>query len=196
VLGYIGLINMVVLSPAIITIAALRLDNIQMITGTVIGFIVLGGICDQVISDYLWARAVVLTSPTVATVGMSITIPLAFISDLVLGKPGAGGLWATIGAVLVIFGFLFVNSPDVWWEKCMPFMFLDALQNRAEAGAQAAAEDVAAVKRHEDGFGVLGKRNASSKGEEEFKNAASASVSVFNSGGSNSNAYARLEDTA
>ena len=37
---------------------------------------------NNVLSDYLWARAVVLTTPTVATVGLSLTIPLAFISDL------------------------------------------------------------------------------------------------------------------
>lgn len=137
-LGYIGLLNLVLLSPAIIAIAALSLDNIKMITGTVFGFILLGGICDQVISDYLWARAVVLTSPTVATVGMSITIPLAFVSDLVLSKPGAGSFLSAVGALLVIFGFLFVNSPDAWWEKCMPFMFLDALrdQSAAEAGEE------------------------------------------------------------
>ena len=37
---------------------------------------------NNVLSDYLWARAVVLTTPTVATVGLSLTIPLAFVSDL------------------------------------------------------------------------------------------------------------------
>jgi hypothetical protein len=42
-------------------------------------------IFDNVVADYLWARAVILTSPTVATVGLSLTIPLAFISDFFVG---------------------------------------------------------------------------------------------------------------
>lgn len=53
---------------------------------TILGFIVLNGLCDNVLSDYLWARAIVLTSPTVATVGLSLTIPLAFLSDALLGS--------------------------------------------------------------------------------------------------------------
>lgn len=55
-------------------------------SATILGFIVLNGLCDNVLSDYLWARAIVLTSPTVATVGLSLTIPLAFLSDALLGQ--------------------------------------------------------------------------------------------------------------
>jgi solute carrier family 35 protein F5 len=66
------------------------------------------GLFDQVLSDYIWARAVVLTSPTVATVGMSITIPLAIMSDLVfkgipLTLPSVGG------SLFVIGGFVWVT---------------------------------------------------------------------------------------
>lgn len=61
------------------------------------------------LSDYLWARSIVLTSPTVATVGLSLTIPLAFLSDFLLGK-GTVGYLSGFGAVFVIFGFVFVNT--------------------------------------------------------------------------------------
>jgi hypothetical protein len=47
----------------------------------VFGLICISGVFDNVLSDYLWARAVVLTTPTIATVGLSLTIPLAFLSD-------------------------------------------------------------------------------------------------------------------
>lgn len=36
------------------------------------GLLVLKGLLDNVLSDYLWARAVLLTSPTVATCGTTI----------------------------------------------------------------------------------------------------------------------------
>lgn len=84
------------------------LDNLSHLTGVVFGFIVLNGFCDNVFSDYLWARSVVLTSPTVATIGMSITIPLAMISDYLLGNGGPTPI-SLFGAFLVVVGFLLVN---------------------------------------------------------------------------------------
>ena len=86
----------------------LNLDDLTSLTGIVVGFMVLNGLCNNVLSDYLWARAVVLTSPTVATIGVSITIPLALISDFFLH-----GTTPTIlsgsGAFLVLCGFVLVN---------------------------------------------------------------------------------------
>ena len=83
-------------------------DNLGKVNGTIVGFLVLSGLCDNVLSDYLWARSVLLTSPTVATIGMSITIPLAMASDAILngGRPD----WTAIaGALLVLLGFCMVN---------------------------------------------------------------------------------------
>lgn len=88
------------------------------VTATVLGFIFLNGFCDNVLSDYLWARAVVLTSPTVATLGMSITIPLAIISDVCLGKSTFSPM-SLIGAILVITGFTLVNVDDEIWRKVL-----------------------------------------------------------------------------
>ena len=72
------------------------------------GFLVLSGLCDNVLSDYLWARSVLLTSPTVATIGMSITIPLAMASDAILNGARPDGT-AITGALLVLLGFCMVN---------------------------------------------------------------------------------------
>jgi solute carrier family 35 protein F5 len=37
----------------------------------------LQGLLDNVLSEYLWATAVLLTSPSVATVGLALTVKLA-----------------------------------------------------------------------------------------------------------------------
>ena len=66
------------------------------------------GIVNNVVADYLWARAVVLTSATVATVGLSITIPIAIMTDTFLGNQNLT-LPKISGAVLVLIGFLVVN---------------------------------------------------------------------------------------
>ena len=72
--------------------------------------LIVDGIFDQVFSDYIWARAVVLTSPTVATVGMSITIPLAILSDLILH--------AIIPSVAAVFGSILVVGGFSWLTYC------------------------------------------------------------------------------
>ena len=67
------------------------------------------GLFDYVISDYLWARAIILTSPVVATVGLSITIPFAFVADIVLNGYTAITIDSIIGSILVMIGFVLVN---------------------------------------------------------------------------------------
>lgn len=100
----------------------LGLGNIAALTGVVFGFVLLGGIFNNVISDYLWARSVVLTSPTVATVGLSITIPFAILSDYIVYGIVPSGL-AVGGAFLVTLGFVAVNTSIM--------RFLHRLQDRA-----------------------------------------------------------------
>lgn len=57
----------------------------------------------------VWARAILLTTPTVATVGCSLTIPIAFGSDFVLHGKVPNAL-AILGALLVVGGFYFVSD--------------------------------------------------------------------------------------
>lgn len=83
-------------------------SQLSHMTGAAVGFMVLSGLFNNVISDYLWARSVVLTSSTVATVGLSITIPLAMVSDFFVQTKVPGTL-SSLGAILVIIGFCLVN---------------------------------------------------------------------------------------
>ena len=64
------------------------------------------GLFDNVLSDLLWAKAVILTSPTVSTIGINMTIPLSIISYLFCGKTllfahYLGALSMTTGFILV-----------------------------------------------------------------------------------------------
>lgn len=72
-------------------------------------FLVLKGLLDNVLSDYLWARAVILTSATVASVSVGLTIPMAFVADFIMGNHDAHGTGQILGAVFVLLGFVFVN---------------------------------------------------------------------------------------
>lgn len=68
------------------------------------------GLLDNVLSDYLWAKAVLLTTTTVATAGLTIQVPLAAVVDSLTGN--APKLLDYLGAVAVIIGFGGINIPD------------------------------------------------------------------------------------
>jgi solute carrier family 35 protein F5 len=104
-LGYIGLINLVMLSPIAIW---LLMGHVEL-SAVVFWFLIVKGLFDNVLSDYLWLRAVILINATVATVGLGLTIPLAFASDVMLGKTDVMTPGTIIGALTVLAGFVVVN---------------------------------------------------------------------------------------
>jgi len=106
--GFLGLINMVALAPIVIILHYTGVESLYNFSWDTLGLIVAKGLADNVVSDYLWALAVLLTTPTVATIGLSLTIPLAIVSDLILKHilPTFASLGA---AVMVIVGFMVIN---------------------------------------------------------------------------------------
>lgn len=116
--GYLGALNAILLLPVVLILSINQPAMFRGLTPEVFGVVSLKGLFDNVLSDYLWARAVVLTSPTVATVGLSLTIPLAFVSDAV--SHHAATSWASgAGALLVVVGFILVNlGSKAFEERC------------------------------------------------------------------------------
>ena len=106
-LGYVGLWNMLALLPVVLW--QVVVSKSVTITAWVFLCLILKGLFDNVLSDYLWARAVVLTSATVATVGLGLTIPLAFVSDVVMGRHDVLNFKSVAGALAVLAGFVLVN---------------------------------------------------------------------------------------
>jgi solute carrier family 35 protein F5 len=104
-LGYIGLVNMIVLSP----FAVWRLAGQSHMTLVILGLIFVRGLFDYVLSEYLYFRAVFLTNASVATLGLTLTIPLAFGADAVLSNGNILSVSSVVGAAAVVGGFLLVN---------------------------------------------------------------------------------------
>jgi solute carrier family 35 protein F5 len=46
----------------------------------------LAGLLDNMLSDYLWAKAVLLTSLTATTIGLTIQVPIVGVVDSLPGK--------------------------------------------------------------------------------------------------------------
>ncbi|GMH94685.1 hypothetical protein TrST_g5795 [Triparma strigata] len=80
--------------------------NVEM-TWTILGSITYVALIDNLLSDYLWAKSVVYTSATVATVGLALTVPVAVLIDWI---EGGGVGWARlVGSGLVVVGFVGIN---------------------------------------------------------------------------------------
>ncbi|KAK9682905.1 hypothetical protein RND81_10G105700 [Saponaria officinalis] len=73
--------------------------------------VLLNGFVGNFISDYIWAVSVVWTSPLVATLGMTLTIPLAMVADMVIHGRHYSLIYS-IGCILVLAGFVLANLSD------------------------------------------------------------------------------------
>ncbi|XP_071692196.1 thiamine-repressible mitochondrial transport protein THI74 [Rutidosis leptorrhynchoides] len=108
-LGFLGLFNLVIFSPIALVLHLANLEPFDILSRKQFGLIVGKGLLDNVLSDYLWAKAVLLTTTTVATAGLTIQVPLAAIVDTVIGN--APGFMDYIGAAAVVVGFAGINIP-------------------------------------------------------------------------------------
>lgn len=106
--GFLGVINFVGLLPIVLAFHYSGIESLAGLTAEILLLIGIKGLFDNVLSDYLWARAVLLTSPTVATVGLSLTVPLAIVADYVFHRM-APTLVTLAASALVIVGFVLIN---------------------------------------------------------------------------------------
>ncbi|KAK4776358.1 hypothetical protein SAY86_005046 [Trapa natans] len=109
-LGFLGLFNLLIFFPVALLLNFTKLEPFYNLTWKQLGLIVGKGLLDNVLSDYLWAKAVLLTTTTVATAGLSIQVPLAAIVDSLTGNPPP--LLDYAGALAVMIGFAGINIPS------------------------------------------------------------------------------------
>mmetsp|Transcript_4435 Transcript_4435/g.13559 ORF Transcript_4435/g.13559 Transcript_4435/m.13559 type:complete len:372 (-) Transcript_4435:256-1371(-) len=112
--GYLGIWNALIFALPVALFAALT-DAFRSLTPVILALVLAKGLFDNALSDFLWAKALVLTSPTVATVGLSLTIPMAFGIDALTGSldPAHNSiLLRALGSLLVFASFVRVSLFD------------------------------------------------------------------------------------
>lgn len=70
----------------------------------------------SLVSDFCWAYAMLLTSPLVVTVGLSMTIPLSLVGQMVLDAQYSSFVY-WVGALVVVLSFIFINHEESHEEE-------------------------------------------------------------------------------
>eukprot|EP00963_Diacronema_lutheri_P002894 scaffold227_cov394-Pavlova_lutheri.AAC.2 len=115
--GCVGLFNLTFFLPVVL-VYSLYHPEFFYITSSDFGLCLIKGLFDNVLSDYLWARAVLLLGPTLATVGLSLEVPMAIVAEFVVGHaPWAGHFGRTVltflGGALVLGGFFGLQREEL-----------------------------------------------------------------------------------
>ncbi|KAI8140365.1 hypothetical protein BJV82DRAFT_671795 [Fennellomyces sp. T-0311] len=107
--GFVGAFNILLLWPIFPILHYLGVETFELPHGGILwATLLLNAFIGTFLSDYLWLLAMLMTSPLVVTLGISMTIPLALLGDLIF-KHIVPNLQYAAGALLVVVGFFAVN---------------------------------------------------------------------------------------
>ncbi|KDO19210.1 hypothetical protein SPRG_15653 [Saprolegnia parasitica CBS 223.65] len=119
--GLLGVVNAVGLLPFVLAFHYTDVESLSDLTGKIIGLITVNSLFNNVLADYLWALSMLFTTPTVATIGLSLTVPLAIVSDYVRHSISPTAV-TCIASAFVVAGFILINvtSKKVTDETPLP----------------------------------------------------------------------------
>lgn len=109
--GFVGLLNVVLMWPVGLVLHYAGLETFSLPSGKVMWTGVLVNMAITVISDMAYLIAMLKSSPLVATVGLSLTIPLAIAGDTLRGSH-SGGSQAYLGSAIVLSSFVAIGLAD------------------------------------------------------------------------------------
>lgn len=90
--GFVGLFNILLLWPGFIILHYTGVETFELPpTGNIWSIILLNS-ASSFISDYSWAYAMLLTTPLIVSVGLSLTIPLSLVGQIVISQQYTGAL--------------------------------------------------------------------------------------------------------
>jgi solute carrier family 35, member F5 len=106
--GFVGLFSFCGLAVLVLVFNYTHVESLHGLTWEIIGLLFVQGLFNNVLADYLWAVAILYTSTTVATVGLSLTVPMAILSDWIIH--GIAPTYVTIiSSLLVLGGFVTIT---------------------------------------------------------------------------------------
>lgn len=110
-LGFVGLFNSFLLLPLFPILHYSNIETFGFPNKKALLALTLNAILGTVISDYCWARSVVLNGPLITTLGITLTIPISMIIDSYFANKKFNWMFY-IGTLLVILSFLCITYID------------------------------------------------------------------------------------
>ncbi|KAH7033253.1 uncharacterized protein B0I36DRAFT_321059 [Microdochium trichocladiopsis] len=106
--GLVGTFNICLLWPVFFILHMTGIEPFELPPAAHIWGIILFNSVASFVADMSWAYAMLLTTPLVVTVGLSLTIPLSLVGEMIqYGQYSSFLYW--VGAVIVVLSFIFVN---------------------------------------------------------------------------------------
>ncbi|UKZ93806.1 uncharacterized protein TrAFT101_008714 [Trichoderma asperellum] len=106
--GLVGVFNLSLLWPLFFVLHWTGMEPFELPPTSQIWTIVIVNAVASFVSDLCWALAMLLTTPLVVTVGLSLTIPLSLIGEIFQYQQYSSFIY-WIGAAVVFVSFVFVN---------------------------------------------------------------------------------------
>ena len=115
--GLIGIVNLVAIPPFLFLAHFSGIEQFSVPSLQTIGLLTLNGLIGTVVSDYLWARSVLLLSPLISTLGLSLTIPCSLVAQNILFNDEFSP-WYLAGASVSVIGFVMINIEGDFYPLC------------------------------------------------------------------------------
>ena len=109
--GFVGILSIALMWPVGLVLHLTGLERVELPHGRAMWSGVAANMAITVVSDFAYLLSMLKTAPLVATVGLSLTIPLAMAIDLVRGTH-SGGMTANIGSLAVLLSFVAIGWDD------------------------------------------------------------------------------------
>jgi solute carrier family 35 protein F5 len=97
----VGPINFALFFIGIPILSLIGVEPWEMPNGLEVGFLIVNALFGTVLSDMLWALSVQCLNPTLCTVGLTLTIPLAIFADILIFNLEFSYFYI-IGTILVV----------------------------------------------------------------------------------------------
>ncbi|KAL2179148.1 uncharacterized protein P884DRAFT_196435 [Thermothelomyces heterothallicus CBS 202.75] len=107
--GLVGLFNVLFLWPGFFILHYTGIEPFELPPSASVWTIIAVNSVASFFSDILWAYAMLLTTPLVVTVGLSLNIPLSLIGEMIQYSQYSSWLY-WVGAGIVFISFLFINN--------------------------------------------------------------------------------------
>ncbi|KXJ93086.1 hypothetical protein Micbo1qcDRAFT_194369 [Microdochium bolleyi] len=106
--GLVGAIIVSFLWPMFFILHATGIEPFEFPPAAHVWAVIIFNSLASFVADMSWAYAMLLTTPLVVTVGLSLTIPLSLVGEMIqYGQSSSFLYW--VGAVIVVLSFIFVN---------------------------------------------------------------------------------------